>query len=49
MTLRTVKKRAPVPSGCYLALHVDVFAAGYHIPGPLIQPKEFWGLWCYLV
>lgn len=28
-----------MPSGCYLALHVDVFTAGCYIPGPVIKHK----------
>lgn len=31
-----------MPSGCYLALHVDVFTAGCYIPGPVIQLKGCW-------
>lgn len=30
-----------MPSGFYLALHVDVFTAGHYIPGPVIKLKGF--------
>lgn len=40
--------KSPVPSGCNLALHVDVFTAGSCTPGPLIKLKGVLGLRCSL-